>query len=44
MFLPVVEIARMCRRLRVAAKTNIYAADEYWRVIDFVIEEILKRK
>lgn len=44
MFLPAVEIARLCRRLRVAQRTGIYIAEDYWRAIDQVIEEILKRK
>jgi hypothetical protein len=44
MFIPTVEIARLCRRLRVAHKTNIYVADAYWRAIDQTIAEIQKRK
>ena len=43
MFLPVVEVARLCRRLRVAYKTNIHTADDYWWAIDETIAQILKR-
>ena len=43
MFLPIIEIARLCRRLRVAQKSNIHVADAYWLAIDITIAEILKR-
>ena len=43
MFLPILEISRLCHRLRFAHRTNIHAADEYWLAIDRTVIEILNR-
>lgn len=43
MFLPFVEIARLCRRYRLAARLGIEPANRYWHAIDFTVEEIMKR-
>lgn len=43
MFLPLVEIARICRRLRLVQTVGAQKAGWYWDCIDFSVQDILNR-